>query len=273
VVEMVIDEGGEFLPAIGIQMNGTMDVPGLIERPEVVIVHGSGKLMSSEDVVNQLEFIGTCVVIGFLEKEEEHRRLGLRKELLPGTTCSTKVGGTGDEGFLGRLFRRLLGGGIEGHVRDDTEMISVLFGELSGKQFNGVSGMDFYRQEVTGQEFDVQGEGRREFGGRMKVSNGMSFFLMKTLFAIQLLALLGPHSSSFLMGMTSTFQFQLKNGEMVICLVEVATKGDDTFLRFREFLLNHLQTVESGLHMTLFGAGDASDSQTETSGFMSGLFL
>ena len=99
-MEMVIDEGGEFLPTIGIQVNGAMDVPGLIERPEVILLHGGSELASSEDVVNQCDFSLSRVVIGFPKEEEEHGGLRLRKQFLPGATCSTEVGHTGDEGLV-----------------------------------------------------------------------------------------------------------------------------------------------------------------------------
>ena len=58
VGKMVLDEGGEFLPTIGVQMDGAMDVPGVIERPEVVILHDGSQLATTEDVMNQSEFFG-----------------------------------------------------------------------------------------------------------------------------------------------------------------------------------------------------------------------
>jgi len=47
VGKMVIHKGGETLPAIGIQMDGAMDVPGLIERPEVIILHHGDQLATT----------------------------------------------------------------------------------------------------------------------------------------------------------------------------------------------------------------------------------
>jgi len=47
VGKMVLDEGGEFLPTIGIHVNGAMDVPGVIERPEAIVVHGSIELSAT----------------------------------------------------------------------------------------------------------------------------------------------------------------------------------------------------------------------------------
>jgi len=186
------------------------------------------------------------------------------------------VTGTGDEGLLWFLLGLLaiLLGEMEGHPWDDGEMVSVLFGELSGEQFDGVSGMDLDGQEVTGQEFDTQGECLRGFGSRMEVSNGMSFLLIETFLAILLLALFGPYLLHLLVGMTSRFQFDLEDGETVMCLLETTTKGANPFLHLIEFLLSPFETMTSGFDTTQFGAcGTASNGETEFSGLMSGSCL